>query len=82
MMSRHDIKEISDDDEIYLEIYRNCDCGSTLMEFFSSRRDLSEQGIRKRTIFGELLLALDKAGYEKADSRSLLLEFMLLSKQP
>lgn len=72
------IREISDEDDIYLEVFRNCSCGSTLMEYFSSRRDLSEKGIRKRMLFETLLMALDHQGYEREYSRSLLLEFILL----
>jgi hypothetical protein len=38
-----------------VELYRNCPCGSTLLELFSDRRDNSEEGEERRTRFGNVL---------------------------
>ncbi len=44
-----------DDGQSIVELFRNCSCGSTLMDNFSDRRDLSEAGLKRRQRFGELL---------------------------
>ena len=79
------IKIVSGSEEttngVYLEVFRNCSCGSTLMELFHCRRDLSEKGIRKRSIFEVLLNTLKKNGYENDKARELILEFMRLSSE-
>lgn len=62
--------------DVFLEVFRDCRCGSTLMEMFHCRRDLTEPGIRKREIFDTLLQGLKKSGYETADARMLVLEFI------
>lgn len=62
--------------EVFLEVFRNCRCGSTLMETFHCRRDLTELGIRKREIFDILLKGLKKSGYKVEDARMLILEFI------
>jgi len=43
-----------EDGTVILELFRNCVCGSTLMDTFSDRRDASEAGLRRRRRFGEL----------------------------
>ncbi len=40
-----------EEDEVVVELYRNCSCGSTLMNFFSDRRDNSEHGKKRRAAF-------------------------------
>ena len=50
------LKQSYDDDDLpIVELYRNCSCGSTLMNFFGDRRDNNEEGELRRTKFGELL---------------------------
>jgi len=66
---------------VYLEVFRNCSCGSTLMELFHCRRDLSEKGIRKRAVFEVFLDTLKKNGYDNEKARDLILEFMRLSSE-
>jgi len=44
-----------DDDHSIVEAFRNCSCGSTLMDFFSDRRDVSQSGLARREKFGDLL---------------------------
>ena len=50
------LKQSYDDEEQpIVELYRNCSCGSTLMNFFGDRRDSNEAGEKRRAKFGELL---------------------------
>ena len=48
-------ESLGDNDSPQIELYRNCRCGSTLMDFCTSRRDHSEQGRRRREIFADML---------------------------
>jgi DNA-directed RNA polymerase subunit N (RpoN/RPB10) len=59
--------------DLYLEVFRNCACGSTLMEFFHSRRDLSEEGITRRQLFESMLKILQDAGQSRQQARAALL---------
>ena len=65
-----------DDDTPILEVYRNCICGSTLMDFFSDRRDLSEKGLKRRAIFQKVLDILAEKGIAPPVAREELLKFM------
>lgn len=59
-----------DDDETpVLQLFRNCECGSTLMDFFNDRRDTSERGQKRRQLFGELLDALEQQGLPPEEAR-------------
>lgn len=69
-------KSYDDDDRPILELFRNCLCGSTLLDFFQDRRDLSEQGLRRREVFGKLLLLLQEKGLSAQDARAELLKVM------
>lgn len=80
-----DIRAIRDDEEarlrglpaaVYLEVYRNCQCGTTLMERFHSRRDLSPRGLRRRKAFEEMLILLERCGCDRDDARQKLLDFI------
>lgn len=81
-----DVRVIRDDDDVlrsmhapvavYLEVYRNCACGTTLMERFHSRRDMSENGLRRRQAFGEMLGMLEKTGCGRDEARHKLLDFI------
>lgn len=71
------VKATQDDDgTAMLEIYRNCPCGSTLMDFFSERRDTSERGLARRRRFGELLDYLIAQHIEPALARAELIKAM------
>lgn len=66
------IRAVAQDDgsnDLYLEVFRNCGCGSTLMEFFHSRRDLSEDGITRRQLFESMLKILEDAGQPRQQAR-------------
>jgi hypothetical protein len=69
-------ESIDDEDKPILEVYRNCICGSTLMDFFSDRRDLSEKGIRRRELFQKILDFLAQQGIPTHVGREELLKFM------
>jgi hypothetical protein len=74
------IKAVEDEGEYFLEMYRNCVCGSTLMDFFQDRRDVSERGLKRRAAFGKVLDALVERGFERDIVRQELLK--LLRRQP
>lgn len=68
--------QVQRDSGVYLEIFRHCQCGATLMERFHSRRDLSEEGLRDRATFEDLLKAVEESGVERAEARAMLLGFL------
>lgn len=75
--SRTGLRKAEDDDETpIVELFRNCECGSTLMDFFNDRRDTSERGLQRRRLFGELLAVLEEQGMARADARAELLKVM------
>jgi predicted nucleic acid-binding Zn-ribbon protein len=75
--TRSGLKQSSDDDgQTIVEMFRNCACGSTLMDFFNDRRDPSEAGARRRQRFAELLTYLVGAGLDNAVARAELLKVM------
>lgn len=59
-----------------VELYRNCHCGATLMEFFKDRRDDSEAGVLVRAKFAKLLDLLQHTGLSLATLRAELLLLM------
>ncbi|MTW09361.1 oxidoreductase [Pseudoduganella eburnea] len=71
------LKQSFDDDSVAIvEAYRNCPCGSTLMDFFSDRRDVSEAGGRRRELFDKLLPHLEEKGMDRAAAREHLLRLL------
>lgn len=57
------LKESLDDNgQSCVEVFRNCVCGSTLMNVFSNRRDTTEAGLRRRQRFNELIDFLVASG--------------------
>ena len=67
-------QSIDDDDRPIVELYRNCVCGSTLMDFFDDRRDASESGLKRRKKFGELMDYLIERDIEAGTARAELLK--------
>ena len=65
-----------EDDTYLVEMFRNCPCGSTLMEEFGSRRSNSPLGDEKRHAFDIVLAGLIEHGMERelasAEMRRLL----------
>ncbi|MEW5757364.1 MAG: oxidoreductase [Pseudomonadota bacterium] len=71
------LKHAEEDDGVYIvELFRNCVCGSTMLEFFNDRRDASEQGLRRRQIFGQLLDKLVASGMAHDIARAELLKVL------
>ena len=73
-------KGYDDYDQPIVELFRNCVCGSTLMDCFSDRRDISSQGLKRRTLFGKLLSLLESKGVNSDVAREQLL--LVLRGQP
>ena len=67
---------LDDEDEPIVELFRNCSCGSTLLEFCSSRRDNSPAGNRRRERFGELMVLLESNGIDESLARQELLKML------
>lgn len=65
-----------DDGRPVVELFRNCPCGSTLMDAFRDRRDTSEVGMRRRAKFGELMDRLEARGLSRDVARAELLKVL------
>ncbi len=53
---RSGLKQTFDENgRVIVELFRNCICGSTLMDCFNNRREISADGTRRRQRFGELI---------------------------
>lgn len=59
---------------VHVEAYRNCACGSTLMDCFTDRRDVSSAGQERRENFGRLLTFLTESGIDQKTAREELLK--------
>lgn len=71
------LKHAEEDDGLYIvELFRNCVCGSTMLEFFNDRRDTSERGLKRREIFGQLLDKLMAAGMDRATAHAELIKVL------
>jgi len=60
----------------FVELYRNCPCGSTLRDVFNDRRDSSASGVKRRELFGQLLNMLEKKGLATHRARQELLKIL------
>ncbi len=67
---------LDDNDQPIIELYRNCSCGSTLMNFFSDRRDNSENGNKRRAVFEKLLIQLEQKGVTRDKGRLEILKLL------
>lgn len=71
------LKQSFDDNNIAIvEAFRNCPCGSTLMDVFSDRRDIGPSGQQRRQLFEKLLPHLQEKGMERAAARDYLLRMV------
>ncbi len=70
------VESIDDDENPIVEAYRNCSCGSTLMDFFGDRRSTSKEALKRRQQFGKMLDYLIDQGLEKDIARQELLKFI------
>ena len=57
-------------------LYRHCSCGEMLLVLCKGRRDTTEEGIRRRIAFGEILESLKAAGVDAAVARQELLKIV------
>ena len=70
MISGSGLKSSLDDNDIsIIELFRNCLCGSTLMNEFCDRRDTSPQGEKRREAFGNTLNILETKGIPSKQAR-------------
>ena len=65
-----------EDGSAIIELFRNCVCGSTLMDVFFSRRDTSETGAKGRENFDRLLRQLVASGVEVGRARTEILKWL------
>jgi hypothetical protein len=74
---RSGLKQGYDDDGgVIIELFRNCTCGSTLMDFFHSRRDASLAGVKRRDDFARLVRQLVETGVEVTHARAEILKWL------
>jgi len=74
---RRCLKQSRDDDgKVIVDLFRNCPCGSTLMDSFNDRRDTSPKGEARRTRFAELMTYLISRGLAEGIARTELLKVM------
>ncbi|OZG71143.1 hypothetical protein BTA51_22465 [Hahella sp. CCB-MM4] len=62
-LSGSGFKEVTEEDgEVVVEVFRNCACGSSLMEFCGDRRGHSDDSRKLRDRFDELVVMLQDKG--------------------
>lgn len=78
VMGKTGLKDAYDDEEDanIVEVFRNCECGSTLMDVFGDRRDMTEKGEKRRALFDKLLNHLIPRGIEREVARLEILKLM------
>lgn len=64
------------DGETLVELFRNCICGSTLLDFFNDRRDLTHEGIKRRKTFSSLLNYLEARDINRQQARLEILKIL------
>jgi hypothetical protein len=69
-------QSLGDDGEVIVDLFRNCPCGSTLMDSFSDRRNTTQQGEARRQRFNELMSYLLSRGLTAGVARHELLQVM------
>lgn len=67
---------IEDDGLILVEAFRNCRCGSTLMDEFGCRRDNSDKGQQRRLAFDNMLKLLQAHNIPTDNGRAEIINFM------
>ena len=71
------LKQSQDDDgQAIVDLFRNCVCGSTLLESFRNRRNLNEDGIKSRLRFQDMVGKLVATGCPAETARAELLKLM------
>lgn len=75
--ARSGLKAVRDDDgTVIVELFRNCECGSTLMDVFGDRRRNTPGSNAVRERFGRLLGYLEGRGIDRDLARAELLKVM------
>ncbi|OIQ98917.1 hypothetical protein GALL_190120 [mine drainage metagenome] len=69
-------QSLGDDGKLIVDLFRNCVCGSTLLESFWNRRDTSEDGIGRRMRFQDMVDKLVATGRTAGTARNELLKLM------
>jgi hypothetical protein len=67
---------LEEDGSRSVEVYRNCPCGSTLMDVFGNRREGTDSSAEQRKRFDALLELLSLNGLERETARHELLKEM------
>jgi hypothetical protein len=67
---------IEEDGLILVEVFRNCRCGSTLMDEFGCRRDQSAAGLKRRLAFDNMLRALEARNIATDTARTEIVKFL------
>jgi len=76
------LKAVEEGEAIYVEVYRNCPCGSTLMDLARDRRDESASGRQRRETFDHVVGKLVGFGIEPEEAREQLHAFIRGEKAP
>lgn len=63
------LNEGLDELEQVVEVFRNCRCGSTLMDVCSNRRDTTDAGLARRRHFDEMVGGLVASGLDQVAAR-------------
>lgn len=69
-------QSLDDDGQQIVDLFRNCVCGSTLLESFWNRRDLSADGLKRRMRFQDIVNKLVETGCSAETARSELVKLM------
>lgn len=67
---------IENDGAAIVEAFRNCRCGSTLMDEFGCRRDHSESGLERRSVFDRMLALLLARNIPEQEARAEIVSFL------
>ena len=65
---------VADDTTVIVELFRNCPCGSTLMDCFTDRRDEANNGHARRERFNKLKQSLIDSGLDADTAHQQVLE--------
>lgn len=69
-------QSLDDDGHMIVDLFRNCVCGSTLLESYGDRRNLSDEGITRRMRFQNMVGKLVANGCSSETARNELLKLM------
>ena len=71
------LKQGLDDEGLaIIELFRNCTCGSTLMDFFQCRRDVSINGVNRRETFDRLARKFADSGVDIVHAKTEIVKWL------